>query len=47
MAPTIGNVTYCDDYEAVTGKQIPAVETKVVTAPEPAPVAPTTVAETN
>lgn len=26
-------VVYCDDYEAITGQQKPAVETKVVEAP--------------
>lgn len=40
-----GEVTYCDDYEAITGKKIPAVETKVIAAPEVAVVAPATVAE--
>lgn len=32
--------TYCDNYEEITGKAIPFVETKVVVAPEqPAPAA--------
>ena len=39
-------ITYCDDYEAITGKKIPVVETKVVTAPEVVVPAPATVAET-
>jgi len=38
MADT--EITYCDDYEAITGKSIPTavVETKVVTAPADTPV---------
>ena len=39
-------ITYCDDYEAITGKKIPVVETKVIGAPEVVVVAPVTVAET-
>lgn len=45
MAPTINGVTYADDYEAITGKQLPTVETKVVTAPEAPEVATTVQAE--
>lgn len=49
-----GETIYCDDYEAIVGPKPVApepeprraVETKVVAAPEPAPVAPATVAET-
>ena len=40
-----GEITYADDYEAITGKKIPTVETKVVTAPETPEVAPTATAE--
>lgn len=33
-------IVYCDDYEAITGKERGVVETKVVAAPEtPEPVA--------
>ena len=40
-------ITYCDDYEAITGKKIPVIETKVVTAVDPVTGAVTsTVAET-
>lgn len=39
-------VTYCDDYEAITGKNIPTAETKVITAPEQPAPASQTVAET-
>jgi hypothetical protein len=46
-----GETTYCDDYEAITGKTIPipdgpVIETKVVAAPKSPKVAPATVAET-
>jgi hypothetical protein len=47
----MAEITYCDDYEAITGKKIPTAETKVIEAPEqPAvppvvDVAPATVAE--
>ena len=41
-----GEITYCDDYETITGKQIPVVETKVVSAPEVVVPAPATIAET-
>jgi hypothetical protein len=41
MSPT----HYVSDYEQVTGKTIPAVETKVISAPETVDVAPTTQAE--
>ena len=39
-------ITYCDDYEAITGKKIPVVETKVVSTPEFVAPVPATVAET-
>lgn len=43
----MAETTYCDDYEAITGKKIgAAVETKVVTAPEDTPIFNATEAET-
>lgn len=39
-------IVYASDYEALTGKKIPVVETKVVTAPPKPKVAPATTAET-
>jgi hypothetical protein len=38
-------IVYCDDYEAVTGKTKPVIETKVIEAPAEVEVAPATVAE--
>lgn len=42
-----GEITYCDDYEAITGKAKPeaVIETKVINAPAPTPVDPTTIAQ--
>jgi len=40
-----GETTYCDDFEAITGQKIPAVETKVITAPAPVETTPPTTAE--
>jgi hypothetical protein len=41
----MAEVTYADNYEEITGKKIPQVETKVIAAPETPQVAPATVAE--
>lgn len=45
MSITIGDTTYCDDYETITGKSLPVVETKVVAPPAPVEVATSTPAE--
>lgn len=38
-------VTYCDDYEAITGLTRPVIETKVIAPPAEPEVAPATEAE--
>jgi hypothetical protein len=35
----MSEIVYCDDYEAITGKERGVVETKVVSAPETPEVA--------